>query len=408
MQHVVDRLAAAAARASRRPSRPRRPAATGPRSSSAAEPGDARGDAASASAQTTWSARDRGRRGRSHATRATTDGVPVPVAEHLARRERRPAPRAPSAGSRPRTRSDSSGPGRSGSCRRRRGRRPGRAPGSSPARRAPAPPSGRRRRGRSRRRTRRSGSQTGSPSGVGAGRRAARTRRPPRPAAPARRLVDVQQRGRRLELAHPEPAAAQRRRAARCPSGRAAARPGVPPRTRRRPRPGRPWPGRARTSRPRAPRPPARAWCARRGAPARPRPAPGRRRRRVAPAAGGPAAPRPECRRPPGSTVCRADPVVAWPPFSSTWSSIARAAGLSSARRCRLRPWDAASGDTGCRPLTPRGTAAGEPLGHAAQSAQPAGCLPHQGQVEQPLERGGHGLAGAAFTIDVELPPLGV
>ena len=89
-----------------------------------------------------------------------------------------------------------------------------------------------------------------------------------------------------------------------------------------------------------------------------------------------------------GSTVCRADPAVAWPPLSSTCSQHRRA----PRRRARPaagppRPRTARPRDTGCSPLTPGRGAAGEPLGDAAEGAQPTRPLPDQRQVEQPVQR---------------------
>ena len=381
---MVDRLRAAAARASRRPWRPRRPAASDPAVERPPRPVTPSA-AASASAQTTWSARDRGRRGRSHSTRATTDGVPVPVASTLARRQPgQHVERHPAALGREHARQL----GRQGVLRLPRGVAYADQAGH-PARLQPGAGQGRPPVGDVARDPRVEG-VGGQPGRRCARRRrrwrAARTPRPPRPAA--------RPSARRRAAARPSPSApgprdrrCAARSAARCPSGRAAARPGVPPRRRRRPRPGRPWPGRARTSRPRAPRRPGRAWCGLRAPPARPRRAPDdataprgtSSRATSSSSAGVPASS--------GSTVCRADPAVAWPPFSSTWSSIARAAGLSSdsrrstssgGRRVRRHRVQAAHPGRG---------AGRESLGDAAEGAQPARCLPHEGQVEQPVER---------------------
>ena len=219
---------------------------------------------------------------------------------------------------------------RSRACRLRRAPRPGRASAGSPARRAPASPSARRRRSPPRRRTRRSAPRPGCRR-CRPGLRAGRRPRPPRPAA---RWSSRRRGGGSLR-----PSARARRghrcavpRPAACPSGRAAARSGVPPRRRHRPRPGRRSRRHGQLLRSRVPARAARGWSVRRAAPARPRPAgstvpPGRGTRslRASSSSAGVSASA-------GSTVCRAAPVVASPPSASTCSSMARAAGDSASR----------------------------------------------------------------------------
>ena len=207
--------------------------------------------------------------GRSQASRgATRDGTPVPAASTS------PSGRPASASSAIRRVSAAMdagaarGPGRCGACRRRRGCRPGRAAGglSQPGARPGRPPLGVVA-ARSRRRTRRSAATTGLPSSSA-------------PVASSRgrggdldeerrgRLVDVQRRGGRLEVADA--------RARRCAARPAAGAPVVEQqldaadRLERRAGRGPVDHGRrcARTSRARAPRRPGRGSCARRAAPA--------------------------------------------------------------------------------------------------------------------------------------------
>ena len=307
--------------------------------------------AASSSAHTTWSARERGRRGRSHATRATTDAASGAGREHLARRqlgehvERHPARLGGE---------DARQLGCQGVLCLPAGiasRRPGREPGSSRARRRPGSSTGR---PRCVRPTCRRCRWAATPAPARC-RRRWRASPPPRPARPAVRRWPR----RRAAGWRPPSARARRgrrcaaRSAARCPSGRAAARPDVPPRTPRRPRPGRPahWSradvaisGTASTGLARG------AAAAQRqghlaGNDAAPRP-------RAAPAACGASSSSAGVAASSGSTVWRADPAVAWPPLSSTCSSIARASAPSSARRRSTSAAAGASADTGCTPLT--------------------------------------------------------
>ncbi len=90
-----------------------------------------------------------------------------------------------------------------------------------------------------------------------------------------------------------------------------------------------------------------------------------------------------------GLRVVRADPAVAWPPWASTWSSIARASGPSSSRRASTRSGAGASSDRGRTPLVP-----GLP-GAIASTTPVSGRSPpvdshDQAEVDEPLRGRGH------------------
>ncbi len=137
------------------------------------------------------------------------------------------------------------------------------------------------------------------------------------------------------------------------PSGPAAAPPAALPRRQRPPPPGRPSRRTARTSRARVPRrwastvvlPPRRTRPTSPGSHAVPPERTMSRLRASSSSAGELASS--------GVTVRRAEPVVAWPPFSSTCRSRASAAGEISSRCCRTTFGSGGSGETGRSPLTP-------------------------------------------------------
>ena len=178
-------------------------------------------------------------------------------------------------------------------------------------------------------------------------------------------LVDVQRRGGRPEVADAEPAAAQRRRRLGAPLVEQQLEPAYRLERRARRRRVDLRLGARRSTPAPAPRRPAR----RRRVPtaqgdpdlagdARPC------RCRAAPAAGGPAAPRPGVAASSGSTVCRASSVVASPPAARTCSSIARAGSDSSASlRGDLVGRAGVGAEQGRSPLTP---ASGPPVSPSA------------------------------------------
>ncbi len=226
-----------------------------------------------------------------------------------------------------------------------------------------------------------------------------------------RRLVHVQVGGRRLEVAHPEPAAAQGARRSRRPSGRAAARRVVRRRRPRRPRSGRPGrtgrdvgdDGRARRRPARVVvRPPRSASPTSPGTCTSPSPR-GTSSRWASSSSAGVAAV-------PGRTSASAAPVLPVPPCASTCSSRARAAGEISASRAvdllrprrtqalageRLDPADArgratreALRDAGERAYARRAPPRRRP-GRRAAPARPARRRGRRGTSEVELVRGG-------------------
>ena len=84
---------------------------------------------------------------------------------------------------------------------------------------------------------------------------------------------------------------------------------------------------------------------------------------------------------------------MASPPLSSTCSSSARAAGLSSASERGDLVLTGPVGGEGPQATEPGALRDAPPeLGDAADRTQPTGRLPHQGEVHQALDGGGHGL----------------
>ena len=244
-QHVVDRLGQQPGQGLRAPSRRRRPAGRG-RTTPGRPARSPRATAASVTVHSTWSARVRGRRGRCQRSSATTDGTPVPGGQAARRRAAPPARPASS-----RRVSTMCTPASSGASAFQvlpggvaGADQPGHPRAVQPGPGQPGPALGRR--------PQHPGvDQVGRQPDRVAGAVGARSRRSPAAEAISTSRATVGSstcsagRG-RLEVADAEPAAAQRRRRLRRPTGRAAARGGAPPRTPRPPRPRRPGPRRAR------------------------------------------------------------------------------------------------------------------------------------------------------------------
>ena len=235
------------------------------------------------------------------------------------------------------------------------------------------------------------GTQTGSPS-ASARARAGRPRAATSTSSAATRLVDVQQRGGRLQVADAEPAAAQLAGRLGAPVVEQQLDPvdgfeGGPGRGPVDQAAGR---GREVGDRRRRRRP-ARASCDRRAA--RAPTSPGRHdvpsprgtsSRRASSSSAGVSA---------SSGVRRAARLRRSPArrAASTCSSIARAAGLELGEQAGAEPLVGGPvSDMRPHPAGP-GLRAPERVGHPGQRPQPAGRLPDQREVDEPLQRGRHG-----------------